>query len=477
MRAGLEGFDGVHVVVVGAGACGCVAALSAAEAGARVLLLDASKGPTANTARSTGLIPAAGTRFQRAVGVLDDSPALMAEDIQRKNRGESDPALTRCLCAEAAPLIHWLVDACGCELVCHTDVLYPGQSRYRMHGPPGGYGAELLAQLWRAVEARPGIVFRRGVSVRGLVESSWPAVAEGTAMPASSAEVGVAGVQTEVGEIGAAAVVLALNGFGANRAMVREHLGPAVAEALYFGSPQNTGEGICWGIALGAETRHMTAYQGHASVAWPDGPLVTWAVVVNGAVMVNRDGRRFGDELVGYSEFTEAVLHQPGGDAWLIYDQTVHNRSLPTRYQEVVAAGKVESAPTLAALAQCLGLPAEALAATVEAYDRAARREARDEHGRAQFAPGGLRAPYCAVRVRGALFHTQGGLRVDERARVLRPGKRPIPGLYAGGGTAAGISGDGAAGYSAGNGLLAATALGRVAGREAARLALDGTRR
>jgi fumarate reductase flavoprotein subunit len=69
--------------------------------------------------------------------------------------------------------------------------------------------------------------------------------------------------------------------------------------------------------------------------------------------------------------------------------------------------------------------------------------------------------------VRGALFHTQGGLRVDTRARVLRPDGTPIPGLYAGGGTAVGVSGSGYSGYSSGNGLLAATVLGKVAGEEA----------
>jgi fumarate reductase flavoprotein subunit len=71
------------------------------------------------------------------------------------------------------------------------------------------------------------------------------------------------------------------------------------------------------------------------------------------------------------------------------------------------------------------------------------------------------------VKVTGALFHTQGGLLVDGHARVLRDG-RPIPGLYAAGGAAAGISGHGADGYLAGNGLLSALGLGYLAGRHLA---------
>ena len=114
------------------------------------------------------------------------------------------------------------------------------------------------------------------------------------------------------------------------------------------------------------------------------------------------------------------------------------------------------------------GLPAEALAETVEAVNRAARGQSTDAFGRADFAAGPLEPPYYGIRVRGALFHTQGGLKVDARARVLRPDGTPIPGLYAGGGTAAGVSGDGVEGYLAGNGLLAATVLGRLAAESAA---------
>ena len=80
-----------------------------------------------------------------------------------------------------------------------------------------------------------------------------------------------------------------------------------------------------------------------------------------------------------------------------------------------------------------------------------------------------LQPPFYAVRVVPGLFHTQGGLRVDEEAHVLRPDGSVIPNLFAGGGAAAGISGQsGAGGYASGNGLLTALGLGRAAGRTAA---------
>jgi fumarate reductase flavoprotein subunit len=429
-----------------------VAALAAAKRGVEVLVFEKGAEPAGNTVRSTGLIPAAGTRLQREVGILDDTPELMAKDIFEKNDHESDPELTRLLCKESAPLVEWLADEAGCEMVCYTDFLYPGQSRLRMHGPKTHYGSELARQLESAVRYEPEVELLKNIPVDDLI---WDGKR-------------VSGVETAEGAVAAGAVILALNGFGGNREMVEEYLGPEAAAALYYGSPNNTGEGIGWGIILGAATEHMGSYQGHASVAAPDGPLVTWGVVVNGAILVNRDGRRFGDETVGYSEYAGAVMVQPGSEAWEVFDEEVYKASRGTRFDEVVEAGKVVHSETLEDLAETFGLPAGTLAETVEDTNRSIRGEVPDPFGREEFGDGPLEPPFYGIHVRGALFHTQGGLKVDSRARVLRSDGSPIPGLYAGGGTAVGISGTGYKGYSSGNGLLAATVLGKVSGEAAA---------
>lgn len=454
----------VDLLVVGAGACGLIGALAAAEAGAQVLVLEAAPparsrgavgragGEASNTERSTGLVPAAGTRFQREVGIDDDTAGRMVEDLLAKNHHSSDLAMTRLLCELAGPTVEWLADL-GVPMGCATDFTYPGHSRLRMHGPPSGYGASLLSALEEAVGERPGISVRRGVRVSALLTE----------------DEAVVGVRVGAAEVPAGAVLLALNGFGGDPAMVREHLGEQAAGALYFGSPANTGDGIKWGVELGAATAQMGSYQGHASVAEPDGPLVTWGVVVNGAVLVGSDGRRFGDEMVGYSEFAAAVLAQPGGRAWEIFDQRVHDASRGTRLEEVIDAGKVDHHATLADLAADTGLDEAGLVRTLEEIARCAGGVVPDRFARTAFAEGGLRPPYYSIAVRGALFHTQGGLVINEHAQVLRADGSPIAGLYAGGGTAVGVSGSGSAGYSSGNGLLAAAVLGRLAGEDAAR--------
>ena len=149
----------------------------------------------------------------------------------------------------------------------------------------------------------------------------------------------------------------------------------------------------------------MSSYQGHASVAFPRWALVTWAVVVNGAILVNREGERFGCETVGYSEYAGAVMAQPGGQAWEIFDEEVYEASLGTRFDEVVEAGKVHRFENLEELAETFGLPAGTLEATVELTNRSARGLAPDPFGRDAFSGGPLEPPSTASTCAGAVPH------------------------------------------------------------------------
>ena len=166
------------------------------------------------------------------------------------------------------------------------------------------------------------------------------------------------------------------------------------------------------------------------------------------------------------------MIAQPGGLAWDIYDARLHALGREFEdYRQAEAAGAVLSAPDARALAGKAGLPPEPFARTVDAAAAMARGQTRDPFGRDFAAKPALAPPYYAIRVTGALFHTQGGLAVDTRARVLRKDGSPLPNLFAGGGAARGISGAHVWGYLSGNGLLPAVTLGRIAGREAAALA------
>ncbi len=435
-----------ETLIIGAGACGMVAALAAHEAGQEVLVIEADAVPSGSTALSAGLIPAAGTRMQAAAGIAD-SAAQFAADIQAKAKGENDPALVEALAAGAGPAIDWLAEAHGLPFSVVTDFSYPGHSARRMHGLPTRSGAELIDALRSRCEAlgidivcglRAETLFADGKVVKGLRATR----------PDGGAE-----------SIGCTKLILACNGFGGNRAMVRAHM-PAIEDALWFGHDGNRGEAVIWGETLGAATHHLGAYQGHGNVAHPHGILITWATMTEGGVQVNRDGLRFWDESQGYSEAARAVMGQPGGEAFAIFDGRIAGVARQFEdFKQAEALGAVQIADTLEGLAEKLGLPGAALAETIAALPR----NAPDAFGRLHDKPP-LAPLFHGVRVTGALFHTQGGLRTDGAAHVLGRDGTPFPNLFAGGGAACGVSGSADSGYLSGNGLLAAVVLGRAAG-------------
>ncbi len=451
------------VAVVGAGACGMIAALAAEEKGVEVLLLEKEKKVGGNTSLSQGMIPAAGTRFQKAAGI-EDSPELMAEDILKKNNYESDPEITFHLCKESKNLVEWLVDSIGIHLDIVTDFIYPGHSRHRIHAPSTRKGEQIVKELRNVISSRKNILLVTQAPVRDLI--------------AIEDDGSVIGLEVEIfgqriNKVRAKKTILACNGFGNNKEMLKKYI-PEMADAFYFGHEGNTGEGILWGMELGAATEHMGAYQAHGSVAFPHATLLTWVVIVNGGFQVNKQGRRFSNEYTGYSEHAIEVLNQEDKVAIEIFDERIYHSVLGFEdFNQCVDIGAVKKAETIEELAEIFQLPSEELKNTLGAYNLAAEGRKADPFGRQNF-QGPLKSPFYGVRVTGALFHTQGGLKVNNKAQVLRPDGSFIPNLYAGGGVAVGVSGSGVKGYCSANGLLAATVLGKLAGDDAANSILRG---
>ncbi len=440
----------VETLIIGAGACGLVAALSAQEAGQQVLVLERDAYPSGSTALSAGLIPAAGTAAQAAVGISDD-PVLFAADIQAKAQHQNDPELVDLMAREAAPVIDWLSDRHGLPFSVVADFDYPGHSRRRMHGLPTRSGRELVDALRGRAETLD-IDILCDATVTTLFADDGEITGAGLARPDGTTE-----------QIGCDRLILACNGFGGDREKVRMHM-PQIDRALWFGHDGNKGDALDWGAALGAQTRHLGAYQGHGNVAHPHGVLITWAVITEGGIQVNCDGQRFWDESQGYSEAAQAVLAQPGGVAFAIFDARIAGIARQFQdFRDAEGQGAIRTADTIPGLAQELGLPELALREAVENRPQAGA----DAFGR-RFDHPALSAPFCGVGVTGALFHTQGGLVVDQDARVLDTRNRPFPNLFAAGGAACGVSGRADSGYLSGNGLLSAVTLGRIAGRSSA---------
>ncbi|MGO9703023.1 MAG: FAD-dependent oxidoreductase [Xanthobacteraceae bacterium] len=454
-----EGFAvSAALVIVGAGAAGLCAALVAHEADTDTIVLERDSVPRGSTALSAGLIPAASTRFQRMLGI-DDSPALFAADLKRKAHDEADPAIVDVIAREAGATVEWLADRYNLQFSVVHDFDYPGHSARRMHGLPSRSGAELIDRLRQAAE-----------------EAAIPIIADATVTAVyAGADRIVRGVEITrpdgaVDSLGCQTLILACNGYGGASDLVAQYI-PEMKGALYFGHPGNRGDAVLWGQALGAKLLHMSGYQGHGSVAHPHGVLITWAVIMEGGFQVNTSGARFSDESLGYSEQAAVVLAQPDGIAFDIFDERITAIARQFEdFRQAEASGAIIEASTVEQLAERLNLPVPALVQSFTEVEQAKQAGASDRFGRSFANAAPLSPPFKAVKVTGTLFHTQGGVAVDEQARVVSAQGTRLPNLFAAGGAAAGISGSHASGYLSGNGLLTATVLGRIAGSSAAAL-------
>lgn len=445
----------VDVLVIGAGAAGMTAALAAAETGAEVLVLECDPVPLGSTSMSSGFVPAAGTAAQARQGIAD-SAEIFAEDIQAKAGGQAVPDLVDLATREIAPALDWLEARHGIAWEVLDRFLYPGHRRHRMHAVAERTGAALLERLLGAAAAE-------GIGVATDAEAATLFTAPGRR---------VAGVEVRRGDggrerIGCRQLVLACGGFGANREMVRAHVTP-MADAPYWGHPSNTGDALRWGQALGAAAACLSAAQGHGSLAHPHGALITWALMMEGGIQVNAAGARFSNEHLGYSEQSVAVLAQEGGVAWCMFDDRLREmaETFPD-FRAAAAAGAVLSKRDTVGLAAAAGIDPPGLQRTLDQVRSLAEGRGADPFGRDFTGKPALGTPLHAVRVTGALFHTQGGLMIGPDARVLTDAGGALPNLYAAGGAACGVSGGEISGYLSGNGLLTAIAFGRVAGRAA----------
>src|SRR5205807_10605916 len=215
----------------------------------------------------------------------------------------------------------------------------------------------------------------------------------------------------------------------------------------------------------------LGAYQGHGSVATPHNILITWAAIMGGGIQINAQGQRFCDETRGYSEQAAQVLRQPGRIAWDVFDARIASVARQFEdFQNAERAGAIVMAESVDELAANMRVPAAVFAAEWRDIEALKKRGEVDRYGRRFSVEQHLTPPFCAVKVTGALFHTQGGLVIDATGRVKRKGGNLFPNLFAAGGAAVGISGTTAAGYLSGNGLLTATVLGRFTGQAAAAL-------
>ena len=438
------------IVVVGAGGAGLSAAVSAAEAGDKKIIVLEKQGIIGgNTNYSTGGINAAETDIQQSLGI-EDSKQLFYDDTMRGGKNENIPSLVWNLVNNAPATISWLTGL-GADL---SDVgLMGGSSVKRTHRPKGGtaIGPHLMKVLKEAT-ANHNIEIRTSNKVVGLLSSN------GT----------VTGVKVQNSDgstytLSSKAVIIATGGFGANLEMVAR-LQPSLSGFATLNHPGAMGDAFDWVTPLGGATVQLANIQIHPTAEAVNHILITEAVRGNGAILVNHAGRRFCNEMDTRDVVSAAILNQQAGEAFLIFDQSVRQSlaSIETyANQHLLLQGN-----TITELAGLTDIPAEVLTATMTRYNTQQKAGVDDDFGRSgtEMTAALETAPFYAVRVKPAIHHTMGGLSVNTETQVLKADGTPIPGLFAAGEVTGGLHG---ANRLGGNGVADIVVNGRLAGQAA----------
>ena len=445
-----ERYEEAGLIVVGASLAGLVTAITAADHGHRVVLVERSKDLGGLAATSAETIAAAGTRFQRVADVVDDTDRLVA-DLAASGCQPGDPEVVRAIVDQGAGLVEWLADRCGAQISLQSTTPMGHHSIARLHAVGDQGGASLITVLARAASHHTHVRVRSSTEIDRLTPGD-----DGS----------VTGVALRPDRRGATmlkgAVVLACGGFAGDDVLVAQHC-PEVKDLPYLGFAGAKGDAVRLAAPLGAAIRHGSACVVTPLLAQPSHLAVTRTVIDQGGILVDQRGRRFTDESQGSLPLALAVRAQPGRVAYLLFDERIAAAvgAHDPFFARVVLPRTSRRASSTKMLAKQLELSEAEVGQTLEVH-RGTPEGQLDPFGR-RASSGGLGEPLYGIRVTGSRRTTLGGLAVDAKARVIDGSGNAIGGLYAVGGAAAGIDDRGGDGSVAAVDALAGLALARLA--------------
>ena len=489
----------VDVVVVGAGGAGMTAAITATDAGKKVIVVESQPIAGGNSVRSTGGMNAAKTpyqdknEFKEAAGVEKtlataaekfadnetitalaatvksqwdayqanpqgyfDSVELMELDTMIGGKGKNNPELVKALAENSADAIEWLASI-GAEV--KNVGAFGGASVKRIHRPVNAdgkvtaVGAYIVPILEKNLQDR-NVQFLFDTTANEIIMKDGKAVGiKGT------------GKDGHKVTINAKSVVIATGGFGANAEMVEKYK-PELKGFATTNAEGAQGQGIDMATAAGAATVDMNQIQIHPTVhIEEDGNahLITEGLRGDGAILVNAEGKRFYDEVSTRDKVSAAIIEQTDKSAWLIVDQAMVDKS-------AVIAGYIKSGYTVTGatyeeLAKAMGVDEATFTSTMNTWNQAVEAKSDAEFGRTSFANPLTTAPYYAIKITPAVHHTMGGIVINPKAEVLNEKGEAISGLYAAGEVTGGVHG---ANRLGGNAVADFVVFGRISGQSAA---------
>ena len=454
----------VDVVIVGAGGAGMSAAITAQQAGKTVLVLEKMPYVGGNTTKASGGMNAAGTKKQaeaiahatdeKIKATIEDSTVEnFIADTMKSGHDINNPDLVRTMAENSSDAIDWL-ESIGAPL---PEIAATGSTVHMyLHEPEDGSAVgEYLVKSFSAK----------------IEELNIPILLDTKATELISKDGQVVGVKAE-GEtanytINAKAVILATGGFGANEELYCSFR-PDLKGTVTTNAPGATGDGIIMAQALGADLVDIEQIQLHPTVYQETGLLVSERVRSNGAILVNLEGNRFVNDLLGRDIVSAAELQQPEYCSYIVYDSQYADQSL---YKKYVSNGITVTGETLEALAAEMGFDAAATANFVETvgkWNDACNNGAEDEFGRNNGLIALEKAPFYAIKIAPGIHHTMGGLKIDTETHVINTDGEIIPGLFAAGEVCGGVHGGNRVG---GNAVADIVVFGRIAGANASAFA------
>ena len=489
----------VDVVVVGAGGAGMTAAITATDAGKKVIVVESQPIAGGNSVRSTGGMNAAKTpyqdknEFKEAAGVEKtlataaekfadnatitalaatvksqwdayqanpqgyfDSVELMELDTLIGGKGKNNPELVKALAENSADAIEWLASI-GADV--KNVGAFGGASVKRIHRPVNAdgkvtaVGAYIVPILEKNLQDR-NVQFLFDTTANEIIMKDGKAVG-----------IKATGKDGNKVTINAKSVVIATGGFGANAEMVEKYK-PELKGFATTNAEGAQGQGIDMATAVGAATVDMDQIQIHPTVhIEEDGNahLITEGLRGDGAILVNAEGKRFYDEVSTRDKVSAAIIAQPEKSAWLVVDQSMVDKS-------AVIAGYIKSGYTVTGatyeeLAKAMGVDEATFVSTMNTWNQAVEAKSDAEFNRTSFANPLTTAPYYAIKITPAVHHTMGGIAINPKAEVLNEKGEVISGLFAAGEVTGGVHG---ANRLGGNAVADFVVFGRISGQSAA---------
>lgn len=436
------------IVIIGSGGAGLTSAIKATMDGAKVIVVEKNSFMGGNTNYATGGMNAAGTKYQQALGIKD-SPELFYQDTMKGGHNLNNPELLKTLTEQSADVLNWL-ESLGADLskVSRSG----GQSADRLHTTKEG--APIGSHLMKVFEEN---VKKLGIDVR-LNTKAIEILSEGNKATGIK-------VETSDGQqykISAKAVIIASGGFGANQDMVVKYK-PDLKGFGTTNQPGATGDAFPMVEKFDAALVDMEQIQTHPTVVPVKNEMITEGVRGEGAILVNKEGKRFINELETRDVVSKAILNQNGKTAFLVFDTTVvENLAAIKKYKD---GGLLTEASSLKELAEKIGVNAAEFEKTINTYNGYFKAKNDKEFGRRVMAVELAKGPFYAVEVAPAIHHTMGGIKINSNAQVLNNSGKVVEGLFAAGEVTGGVHGGNRIG---GNAVADITIFGRIAGTNAA---------